>query len=131
MDRRYEHIDTEFAINAAGEVRLLQARPVVAIEAGGIQTVDPKSVREPGAVIVRGSYSLLGAVVGRVKVILDFEKLVAGEVTLGADDILVTAKVRHPSRLLHRGRVRWRTAFTPGPCPTCHRSRRQTSGTST
>ena len=75
-------------------MRLLQARPVVAIEAGGIKTVDPKAVREPGAVIVRGSYSLLGAVVGRVKVILDFEKLVAGEVTLSADDILVTAKVR-------------------------------------
>lgn len=59
-----------------------------------METVDPKGVREADAIIVKGSYSLLGAVVGRVKVVTDFEKLVSGEVSIDADDILVTIKVQ-------------------------------------
>lgn len=95
----YDHVDTEFAVEKSasggeGAVRLLQSRPVVAIEGGDIETVDPTDVRSEGDIIVRSSYSLLGAVSGRVKVITEFDALVRGEVTIEAEDILVTAKVR-------------------------------------
>lgn len=89
----YEHVDTEFAVDrVSGKLLLLQSRPVVAVKSGDLDTVDPTDVREEGDTVVRGSYSLLGAVYGRIKVIKDFDALTRGEVTIEADDILVTAK---------------------------------------
>jgi phosphohistidine swiveling domain-containing protein len=87
----YENVDTEFAINEKGEVKLLQSRPVVAIKTTEILTVDKKSVMQ-GMQVVKSSYSLIGAVTGRCKIIYNFEDLVEGKVSIEPDDILVTAK---------------------------------------
>jgi len=87
----YEHIDTEFAVNGSGDVLVLQSRPVVPTSNDSILTVDRHDI-STGDGIVKSAYSLLGAVTGRCKVIKDFDLLVSGEVTINADDILVTAK---------------------------------------
>ena len=88
----YEHIDTEFGIDAnSREVRMLQSRPVVELDTNTVETVDPKGVNFADE-IVQGTYSLLGAVSGRCNVIKDFEALVRGEIKIDPNDILVTAK---------------------------------------
>lgn len=87
----YEHVDTEFGVNQQDEVRMLQSRPVVELDVNSVETVDRKGVR-PGDEVVQGQYSLLGAVSGTCNVITDFEALVRGEIKIGANDILVTAK---------------------------------------
>ena len=56
-----------------------------------ILSVDSEAAKD-AALLVRGQYSLLGASYGRLKVIRDFEALAAGEYTIEADDIVVTAK---------------------------------------
>jgi phosphoenolpyruvate synthase/pyruvate phosphate dikinase len=70
---------------------MLQSRPVVELEAGSIETVDRKDAK-PSDMIVQGTYSLLGAVSGRCKIIRDFEALTRGEIKIDPEDILVTAK---------------------------------------
>ena len=87
----YENVDTEFAIDENGHVKLLQSRPVVSIQTKEIFTVDKKSVLQ-GMQVVKSSYSLIGAVTGRCKIIHNFEDLVQGKVTIEPDDILITAK---------------------------------------
>jgi phosphoenolpyruvate synthase/pyruvate phosphate dikinase len=86
-----ENVDTEFAINANDEVLLLQSRPVVTVKTSEIYTVDRKSVLQ-GAQVVKASYSLIGAVTGKCKIIYNFEDLVEGKVHIELDDILVSAK---------------------------------------
>ena len=41
----YEHVDTEFAITRAGDVRLLQSRPVVKMDATNVVTVGLLALR--------------------------------------------------------------------------------------
>ena len=54
-------------------------------------TINLKNLKKD-SVICSGAYSLLGAVVGRAKVITDFEDLVADKITIEPDDIIFTAK---------------------------------------
>jgi hypothetical protein len=70
---------------------MLQSRPVVELDTAHVQTVDPKFVN-PSDEIVQGTYSLLGAVTGKCKVIDEFDALVRGEIKIDPEDILVTAK---------------------------------------
>jgi hypothetical protein len=70
---------------------MLQSRPVVELDAASIETVDTKHVK-PAEQIVQGTYSLIGAVTGRCKLITDFEALTRGEIKIDPEDILVTAK---------------------------------------
>ena len=42
--------------------------------------------------LVRGQYSLLGSVTGKLKVLLDFEQLATGQESIQPDDILLTSK---------------------------------------
>jgi len=55
----YDDVDTEFAVDSAGKVLLLQSRPVVAIQGTDIQTVNLKNLKQD-QVLITGSYSLLG-----------------------------------------------------------------------
>ena len=89
----YEHIDTEYAVTTSGNVRFLQARPVVAV-LDELYVVEEDSVRECD-IIMRGAYSLLGACTGKVKMIEDFNALSAGSITIEPEDIVVAVKVRH------------------------------------
>ena len=65
----YEEVDTEFALDEGGRLLMLQSRPVVEAGREEISTIDLKKLQQD-AVICSGSYSLLGAVVGRAKVIV-------------------------------------------------------------
>ena len=86
----YNDIDTELAISE-GNVLFLQCRPIVEMDMEEVLSVDSEAAKD-AALLVRGQYSLLGASYGRLKVIRDFEALAAGEYTIEADDIVVTAK---------------------------------------
>ena len=96
----YENVDTEFAIdsnpninisNSSSQVKMLQSRPVVCLSNDDVLTVDTENIKT-GSNVVKASYSLLGAVTGKCKVINNFDDLVNGVVSIGADDIVVTAK---------------------------------------
>ena len=87
----YQNVDTEFAVDFAGSVLLLQCRPVVENQASDIQTVDTKKL-QADSVVCTGSYSLLGAVVGRARVVTKFEDLASGATSLEPDDIIFAAK---------------------------------------
>jgi phosphohistidine swiveling domain-containing protein len=96
----YEDVDTEFAVarscgdgDVIGEYRIhmLQSRPVVVLKDFTVTTVDKEDSKRAD-VLVKGQYSLLGAVTGKLKVILDFDDLVTGREQIQADDILVTTK---------------------------------------
>ena len=85
----YDNVDTEFAINKHNQVMLLQSRPVVVLNNSDILTVKEAP---SGSQIVKASYSLLGAVTGKCKVITNFEDLVEGRIVINSEDIIVTAK---------------------------------------
>lgn len=87
----YSAVDTEFALDEAGRLFMLQSRPVVESQRDEIKTINIKGLQKD-SVICTGAYSLLGAVSGRAKVIVDFAELVSGRVAIGPDDIVVTAK---------------------------------------
>jgi phosphohistidine swiveling domain-containing protein len=86
----YDDVDTEFAVAGADTVLHLQSRPVVALGAKEILTVDRRAARS--RVVAKGSYSLLGAVTGTCRVIRNFEDLISGKVSIRPDDVVVTAK---------------------------------------
>lgn len=90
----YENMDTEFAVTfgeeGKAEVHMLQARPVVVVQRN-VLTAEPAEAAL-AEVILRGQYSLLGSCTGKLKVLLDFEQLADGSVSIQPDDILVTSK---------------------------------------
>ena len=63
----YPEVDTEFALDESNRLFMLQSRPVVEVAREEIKTIDFKKLSKD-RVICSGSYSLLGAVVGKAKV---------------------------------------------------------------
>lgn len=88
----YDEIDTEFAVDRnTGKLFMLQARPVVPVSNISVKTVTDEDAKK-AEVLLKGHYSLLGAATGFLKVVIDFEDLTTGRVTIQEDDILLTVK---------------------------------------
>ncbi|KAJ3437415.1 phosphoenolpyruvate synthase [Anaeramoeba flamelloides] len=88
----YQFIDTEFAISPTPTIYFVQARPVVPIIYDKILTVDTSQINSEQEILVKGKYSLLGASVGKINVIKNFDDLATGKKVIRSEDIIVTSK---------------------------------------